>query len=138
MLEHILPIGRPVLEPPKKPYDLWVYAGETEVKDRLFSFLFNGGIHFFLDLLNNLFYPGWVYPSVGDQFFQAHTGYFPPHRVKAGQGYEFRGVIDNEVLPRGSFQGTDVPPLPSDDPSFHFIVGEAYCRHCAVSHIVAG
>ena len=59
--------------------------------------------------------------SIGNQPFQGDAGNFTTEWIERRQDDRLGRVINNHIHAGGSFKGTDVASLPSDDPPLHLI-----------------
>ncbi len=74
--------------------------------------------------------------TVQDQFGQGAAGHFTPHRLEAGDGDGFGGVVDDDIHTGGLFEGTDVAAVATDDASLHFFVGQRHQRGGEFGHVI--
>ena len=74
------------------------------------------------DLLNS----SRVDSAVRYELLESQPGDLAPNRVEARNNHRVRGVVDNNVNPGRSLEGTDIPPLTTYDTSLHFIVGQRH------------
>ena len=128
MFQHILPVAVAVLQLAHQPNQLGVNAADAYIKGSLFAGLPDGLFNIRLGPLDHILDAGRLDAAVADQPFQGQPGHFPAHRVKAGQSYDFRGVVDDELHAGHRFQSANVPSFAADETAFHLIVGQGYHR----------
>ncbi len=138
VLEDVLAVGSPELQPPQKLDQVRVQAVHPGFQGRPLPFLDDALLQLPLGLLHHLLDAGRVDAAVGHEFFQGDLGHFPPHGVEGRQGHRLGGVVDDQVDPREGFQGPDVPALPADDPALHLVGGERHHRHRNFRGVVRG
>ena len=93
-------------------------------------------VNFLAGLFNHFLDPRRMDPAVHDQFFHSNPCHFTADRVKGGDDHGFRGIINDQVNTRGSFQRADVPAFTADDAALHVIVRQADHADSAFSHMV--
>jgi hypothetical protein len=52
------------------------------------------------------------------------ASHFAPHRVEAGDGYGFGGIIDDYIDPGGLLEGMNIAPVAPDDAPLHLVGGD--------------
>ncbi len=109
---------------------------QTQVEQGLLSRLPHDLLHLFRHPLHRFLDPGGMDPSVLDQTRERDPGDLPADGVKPRQDDGFRGVVDDDVDPRGRLERTDVPPFPPDDPALHLLGGERNRRHDTLGDVV--
>ena len=97
-------------------------AVDTEVD----SGALTGFDNFILELLLHLGYnflnTGWMNTSVGYQLVEGQTTYLAAHGVEGRDDDGLRSVVYNNLDTSGSFQGTNVATLTTDDAALHLVV----------------
>ena len=87
-----------------------------------FSLFLDHYFDFFLRLLYHLFDSGRMNTSVHDQLLQRDSRYLTTNRIKSGQNYCFRCIINDQVYTCHGLKGADIASLTSDDTSLHLII----------------
>src|SRR5690606_12339952 len=82
--------------------------------------------------------PRRMNPPVSHQFLQGDPGNLPADRIKTGQNDRFRSVVNDQIDPRQRFQGSDIPPLPADDPPLHLVIGKGDNGNGGFRHMIGG
>ena len=138
VVEHVLPVAGPELEPPKQ-FDQ--VGGEARhaglVRGRL-----AGLAHHELDLgarlRHDLLDPAGVDAPVGDELGQGHARDLAAHRVEPAEDDRLGGVVDDQVDASGLLEGADVAALTADDPALHLVVREVDDAHGVLGGVVGG
>ena len=127
MVQHILPVAGSVPESADELYQLAVQPVYIGFQDGTLALLLDLVFHLTPRLIHHFLDAGGMDPTVADELLQSDPGNLPAHMVKAGQGDSLRGIINDEIYSGEGFQRPDVPALPSDDASLHFVIGQ--CHH---------
>jgi hypothetical protein len=124
VLEHVLAVGRPELQPAEHPHELRVHVGDPGLEDGPLPGLPDLPLDLGLGLLVDLLDPDRLDAAVADQLLEGQAGHLPADRVETGEDDRLGGVVDDEVRAGGGLEGPDVAPLTPDDAAFHVLVGE--------------
>jgi hypothetical protein len=114
-----------------------MHAVDSHLEDGLLPCLADAFFHLLLGFAYHLFHSGGVNPTVGDEALECDAGDLTSDRVVARYDYRFGGIVDDQVDPRGGFDGADVATLAADDTSFHVVIRELHDGDRAFSHKLA-
>ncbi len=129
MVEAVLSVTGPVIEPSQNLYKIRVQSVDTDFQNDSLTFAPDLGLHFLLGLLETVLDAGRMNASVLDQFFKCDPGDLPPHRIEAGNRYRFRSIVDYQVSACSALDRPDVPSLTAYDPALHLIVRKSNDRY---------
>lgn len=77
-------------------------------------------------------------PPVDDQFFQRYARHFTSDRIKCGDDYRLRCIVNDQIDTCHGLESADIAPLAADDPALHFIAGQLYDRDRRLGHMIRG
>ena len=138
MLQNILPIAGAELQSPQQGHHLGMYPWKVQVKDGLLSFLLDDIVHLTLHLGDNLFDPGRVNTTIGDELAHGLPSHLPADAVETGNDNDSRRIVDDDVNARGLFKGANITPFTANDTPLHLIVGNLDGAGCDVPTIARG
>jgi hypothetical protein len=138
MVEHVLAVARPELQPSHRPRDLGVEVEEAELERGGLALLLHRLLHLGLDLLDHFLDPGRMDAAIGDQPLDRLTGDFAPERIEAREDDGPRRVVDDELDARGLLERADVASLAADDPALHVVAGQIDHRHGRLDGVFGG
>ena len=129
VLQHVLPVRRPVPQQAHRPDQLRVQVGDPDLRHRVLggplAQLGHLALAAFVDLLD----PARVDPPVEYQRIQRQPRGLPAYRIEAGQQHRLRGVVDDQVDAGGLLERPDVAALAADDPALHVVARQVHHRH---------
>ena len=138
MAQHVLAVGRAVLEPADEGDQLRVQVGDPDGQHGVLG----GPLAEHLDLvagpLVGLLDAVRVDPAVLDQHFQGDPADLPADRVEARQQHRFRGVVDDDVDAGHGLEGADVAALAADDPALDLVGGQVHDGDHGLRGLVGG
>ena len=138
MLQDVLAVGRPVLQPPEQLDELGVKVRDRELESGRLPFLSDLFPQLRADFFDDLFDARRVDPPVDDQLFEREPGDFAPDRLERADHDRLGSVIDDEVDAGRRFERPDVPPLAADDPSLQVVRRELDDRDGRLDDRVGG
>ena len=138
MLEDVLAVRRPVLQPAEELDELGVQVRDRELERGRLPFVPDLLPELRPHLLDDLFDPRRVDPSVDDELFQGEPGDLAPDRLERADHDRLGGVVDDQVDARRGLQGPDVAALPPDDAALEVVGGELDDRDRRLHHRVGG
>ena len=136
--QHVLPVRRPVLQGSQNGQQARGEIGDPHLDQSVLGRANAQLFHPALAALVDLFDPGGVNPSVGDQLGQCDPGRLPAHRVEARQQHAFGGVVDQHVDAGDLLEGPDVAALTADDPALHLIARQRNGRNHRLGGLFGG
>ena len=136
MLQCILSIARSELHTSKKLDQFWMDAMNTNFESCCFTFLTNDRIYFLLRFFYHLFDSCRMNTSVYDQLLQSNSRYFTANRIKSGENYCFRCIINNQFYTCQSFECTYITTLSSNNPSLHLIIRKLNNRNGGLCYMI--
>jgi hypothetical protein len=119
--EHVLPVRRPVLEPPERLREVGVEALDVGVEARLLARLGDVALELGLRLVVGLLDPGRVDAPVLQQLLEREPRDLPPDPVEAREDDRVGRVVDDEVDAGQVLEGADVATLAADDAALHVV-----------------
>ena len=122
MLENVLGVAGPVLQPTDQFDEFTIDAVYPDIECGLFARFLNARFDFFVNLFDNLFNSRGMDPAVINQSFQRNLRHLTSNRVKPRKDNRFRRVIDDHVNTGRRLDRADVPSFPAYDSSFHLLV----------------
>ena len=138
VLEAVLAVRRPVLEPSHQPDQLGVEAVHADLEAGALALLLEVLLDLLLDLLDDLLDPGRVDPPVGDETLEGQLGDLPAQRIVGGDDDRLRRVVHDEVHARGLLERADVAPLATDDPALHVVGRQVHDGDGRLHGVVGG
>ncbi len=138
MHQYVLPVARPVPQPPDQLDDLRVDVMDPEVEDGLLAFLLHGDVQVLSDLVSELLDARRMDPAVMDQPFDGLLGDLPAQRVVAREDHRLGRIIDDQIDARCGLKRPDVPAFAADDPALHLVVRQVHHGHGGLRHVIAG
>ena len=136
MIEIVLSIACPVLEPPEHLDQLRVKVREPQLKDDFLGLIIHELIDIDFDFLDDLLDPRRMDTPVMHQPFERDLCDLATQRIEARHDDGFRCLINNQVDPGCGFDRTDVAPFPSYDPSLHRVVRNRYDRNRGFGNVI--
>jgi hypothetical protein len=138
MLQDVLPVARAIVHAPDELHELCVQSVCADFVRRLLAHFLDGRFDFLARLGHHFFDAARMDAPVGHQLLQRQSRDFASHRIEARHHHRVRRVVDDHVDARGELERTDVATLASDDPAFHFVVGQRYRRHADFGRVLGG
>ena len=135
--EHVLAVGRAVLEPADQGDQLRVQVGDPDVEQRVLGGPLAERIDLVAGALVGLLDAVRVDPAVLDQHLQGDPADLAPDRVEAGQQHGFRGVVDDHVDAGDGLERADVAALAADDPALDLVGRQVHDRDHRLRGLVA-
>ncbi len=123
VVQHVLPEGGAVAQTTEGVDQLGMQIMDAGVEGGLFARLLNALVHQLHSLAVHLLDACRVNTPVSDEVLHRDAPDFAAHRVEAGDGDAFRGVVDNEVRARELLEGADVAALAPDDAALEVVGG---------------
>src|SRR3954470_21257890 len=121
MLENVLAVTGPVLEPTEQFDELSRQAGHA----RLVGGRLTGLAHDQLDLRAGLgddfLDAARVDAAILDELGQSDARDLSTHRIESAEEHRRRPVVDDQVDAGGLFEGANVASLAADDPALHLL-----------------
>src|SRR4029079_946841 len=119
MIQIILSIARPVLEPTEHLDQLWVKIRESQLKDDFLGLVIHELIDIDFDFLDDFLDSRRMDAPVMHQPFKRDLGNFSTERIETRYNDGFRRLIDNQVDPGCRFDHPDVAPFTSNYAYLH-------------------
>ena len=138
MVQIVLSVTGPVLQPPQDLHELGVEIRQTEFKDDLLRFFDHEFINVGFHLLDDFFDARRVNPPIVHQPFQRDLGYFSTEGIEARENHRLRRLVNNQIYARRSLECPDIAPLAPDDSALHGVVGNWKHGDRGLRHIVSG
>jgi hypothetical protein len=124
VLEHVLPVARPVAQAPEDLHQLLVEVAAVRLEDCLLAGLAHQLVDLRLRLVVRLLDPRRVDPAVLDQLRERHLRDLAAQAVERREDDGLRRVVDDEVDPGQVLERPDIPALAPDDAPLHVVGGE--------------
>src|SRR5665213_991211 len=124
VVEHVLVVGKPVLELPEELDDLGVEPVDVELVYGVLPGLRGRQVYLVLRALNELLDARRVDASVLDEGLERVAGDLAPHGVERREQDELGRLVDLERHARRRLEGLDVAPFPADQPALHVLARE--------------
>ena len=138
VLEHVLPVRRPVAQAAEDRDQGRVEVGDADLGERVLrgaqAKLLDLGLAPLVDLLD----PGGVDAAVLDQLGQGDPRRLTSYRVEAGQQHRLGRVVDHHVHPGDLLEGADVAAFSADDPALHLVAGQMNCGDDRLRRLLGG
>ena len=138
MVQHVLAIAGAVAHAAQQLDQFRMNGMQVGFEHGLFAGFANLLIHFPLGLFHHFLDAGGMDAAVHNELFQGDAGDFPPHRIEGGDDHRFGSVVDDEIHPRGGFQGADVAAFAADDAALHVVVGQGHHGDRGFRHVIGG
>ena len=138
VLEHVLAVARPELEPAEGLEELAGQARHAAFVRGLLAGLADDEIDLGARLGHDLLDPAGVDPAVAHQLRERDPGDLAADRVEAREDDRLRRVVDDQVDPGGLLERADVAALAADDPALHLVVRQVDDGHGVLRGVVRG
>lgn len=136
VIEHVLTITCAVAHTAKVTNKLMVQTVHTRVEHRLLARFADLCVHLLARLLHRLLNARRMDAAVKNQFFERDARDLAAHRIKPGENYGFRRIVNDEVDARGRFECANIAPFAADDAALHLIVGQRHDGYRRFRHMV--
>ena len=101
----------------------------SKIDGRSFSIFYDFVIDIFSGFIHNFLNTGRVNSSILNQSMERKSGNFSPDRVKTRNNYGLWGIINYQLNPGCSFNGSDVSTFPSNDFTLDVVTFEVKNRN---------
>src|SRR3989344_3391858 len=135
VLEHVLAVARAVIEAPEKEEDLLRKVQYARLIGGFLARLSYVIVELRFRFLHFLLYFRGLYAPVLQELLERYFRELAPQGIEGRKNYGLRRVVHDDLYARKPLERADIPPLPADDLSLQFLVGD---RHHGRRHVRNG
>src|SRR5262249_14888749 len=138
VLEHVLSVGRPVLQTPEQLDELGMEIRDRKLARGRFPFLADALPELRADLLDDLLDARRVDAAVDDELLESLARDLPAQRLEGADDDRLGRVVDDQVDARRRLERPDVATLAADDAALQGVGRKLHDRHRRLADRVGG
>ena len=121
VLEHVLPVARPEVEPAEDGENARVEVEHTDLVGGLLTLILDDGVHLLARLLDLVLDAGRLHAAVLDEPLERDLCHGAAYRVEAREEHSAGRVVDDDLNTCRALERLDVAALLADDLTLHVV-----------------